>query len=86
MIIPERKRAVTAILSKMKPEKLSMGGEVGKQPAPDMEAKHAHMQRMIESIKNEDHVGAVEHMNNFLEEHQLHQQKEDEPSDYKPEE
>lgn len=62
-----------------------MGGEVGKQPAPDMEAKHAHMQKMIESIHNHDSESAVEHMNNFLSEHELHQQKEDEPSDYKPE-
>jgi hypothetical protein len=83
IIIPERRRAVGMILSKFGNKEqmphLSKGGElekVGESPEPDMSAMHAHMQRMIESIHNNKHEEATTHMMNFLNEHQLHAEKE----------
>jgi len=89
MIIPERKRAVAAILSGKKDEaqKLAFGGKasldkVGESPDPDMsperEEMHAHMQEFMGAFKNNDHVAAVDHMMNFLNAHQAHQEKEGE--------
>ncbi len=96
MIIPERKRAVGMILSKFgnKSEMphLSKGGElekVGESPEPDMSALHSHMQQYMGAMKNDDHVAATQHMMNFLEEHELHQEKgkeeESSPKDMEPE-
>jgi len=95
MIIPEKKKAVRMILSKFgkpgveKMPHLSEGGElktVGKSEMPNMEAKGAHMQAMIAAIHNHDHEAAVQHMDSFLSEHELHaeKEKEDESKDMEP--
>lgn len=89
MIIPEKKKAVSAIISRFgqkDPMKLSNGGPVGMEEAPDMsEAKKAHASSMIDAFHNKDPESLVHAMNSFLEEHQLHEEKDkEEPSDYKP--
>lgn len=94
MIIPERKRAVGMILSKFGNKEqmphLSEGGElkkVGESLEPDMSALHSHMQAYMGAMKNDDHVAATEHMMAFLNEHQLHAEKnkDEESKDMGPE-
>lgn len=82
MIIPHKKTAVHAIMAKFaKPE-----GElekVGESPKPDMSALHAHMQSYMGALKNNDHEAATQHMMSFLNEHELHAEKDsDETSEH----
>lgn len=88
MIIPEKKRAVAMILSqKHKEPHMSEGGSVPEDSAmsPHLEAKAAHAASMIGALHNKDPHAMVEAMDNFLREHELHQEEDkEEESDYSP--
>lgn len=86
MMIPSKKKAIGVILSKYKPDgTYSDGGEVKNEVAMDVEhsALHSHAEDMIHAFHNKSPADLVRAMNNFMEEHELHQEKEvEEPSDY----
>ena len=90
MIIPEKKKAAGIIVSKYHPDgSFSEGGQVKQSPqdsdmSEHLQAKSSHADSMINAMHNKDPHALVEAMDNFLREHQLHQDKEDEPSDYSP--
>lgn len=65
----------------------SSGGEVPQdsEMSPHLEAKSAHADSMIEAMHNKDPKALVAAMDNFLNEHQLHQDADgEETSDYSP--
>lgn len=88
MILPEKKKAVGIILAKYKPDgSMAHGGVVNneEQVDPNMEAFHSHAQSIMSAINNKSPAELVSAMKNFIEEHQMHQDKDgEEPSDYKP--
>lgn len=88
MIIPDKKKAVGVILSKYKPDgTYADGGEVKneEQVMPDMEAFHSHAESIMSAIHNKSPGEFVTAMRNFLSEHELHEdQEQEEPSDYEP--
>lgn len=87
-MIPDRKKAVGVIISRMKPDgAMHEGGEVKneEQVDPNMEAFHSHAQSIMSAIHNKSPGEFVSAMKNFLAEHEAHQDKdEQEPSDYSP--
>lgn len=87
-MIPDRKKAVGLIISKMHPDnKMSDGGEVKNEVEMDVKdsALHEHAKDIFSAIHNKSPHEFVQAMKNFMEEHQLHQDKEgEEPSDYSP--
>lgn len=92
MIIPSKKKAVSVIISQFRPEapmnKMADGGEAPQdsEMPPHLEAKAAHADSMIDAMHNKDPHALVAAMDNFLREHELHQEEpEEEPSDYSPE-
>lgn len=91
MMIPDKKKAMGVILSRYKPDgTMSEGGEVKNEVEMDVKnsALHSHAADMITAIHNKSPSEFVSAMNNFLEEHQLHQDEpesdKEEPSDYSP--
>lgn len=91
MIIPQKKRAAAIIVAHMNKPKdgYSEGGSIDgvgeSEMSPHLEAKAAHADSMIEAMHNKDPHALVSAMNNFLAEHELHQEEEgEEESDYKP--
>lgn len=87
-MFPERKKAVGVILSKYgKDGKYKDGGEVRKteELEPGKAALHEHASDMISAFHNKNPSDLLRAMNNFLDQRQLHQDKDDEsPSDYAP--
>lgn len=90
MMHGDKKKAVGIILSRMNPEgKMAEGGVVKNEAGIDPQdaALHAHASDMMSAIHNKSPGDLVRAMKNFMEEHQLHEDKDDEtPSDYSPEE
>lgn len=89
MIIPSKKKAVSVIISKMRPDgSMNEGGEVKNEVEADVKdsALHSHAEDMISAIHNKSPSDLMHAMRNFLSEHELHEEKsEEDPSDYSPE-
>lgn len=81
----DKKKTIGTIISTFG-KKYSDGGSVPEQKPEDYSAKHAHGEDMIEAFHAKDTHKLVEALNNFLAEHEAHEEKEEgETSDYSPE-
>jgi len=83
MIIPGSKKPIGIIISKMhKDAKMSEGGEVKNEVEANVRdnALHSHAEDIMSSIHNKSPGDLVRAMKNFLEEHGLHQEQDEDDS------
>lgn len=79
MIIPDRKKAVGLIISKMKPDGThENGAEVKNEEEIDEHdsALQAHAEDIINALHNKSASDLARALNNFLEEHDMHEESE----------
>lgn len=79
MIIPDRKKAIGVILSKMKPDGSQVeGGEMKNEEHIDEheQALHSHAEDILSALHNKSAADLAKALNNFLEEHDMHEQEE----------
>lgn len=87
MIIPGKKKAFGIMISKMhKDGKMDEGPAMKNEVELDVKdsALHSHAEDMISAFHNKSPSELVSAMKNFLEEHGLHQENEDDSSEATP--